>query len=277
MPTLMTKKDRATIYFKDWGKGQPILFSHGWPLNSDAWDEHMLFFASRGYRCIAHDRRGHGRSEQTWMGNDMETYAEDLADLTEALDIRNAIHVGHSTGGGEVARYIAKHGMGRVAGAVLVSSVTPVMLQSETNPEGVPMEVFDTLRSNLVRDRSQLLKEFSSPFFGANRAGSTVSQGVRDTFWLHGMQAGLKCLYDCIAAFSQTEQTEDLKKIGVPTLIVHGDDDQVVPIDTTARIAVKLVPNARLKVYPGAPHGLTVTHCDQLSADILKFIQSIGT
>lgn len=274
MPTVTTK-DGTSIYYKDWGKGQPLVFSHGWPLSSDAWDEHMLFFASRGYRCIAHDRRGHGRSEQTWHGNDMDTYADDLAVVTESLDIRKAIHVGHSTGGGEVARYMARHGTGRVAGAVLVGAVTPLMLKSESNPAGVPMEVFDTLRKNLLADRSQLFQEFTAPFFGTNRPGSSVSKGILDTFWLQGMQAGLKNLYDCIAAFSQTDQTEDLKKIDVPTLIVHGDDDQVVPIDITARTGAKLIRNATLKVYPGAPHALTTTHRDQLNTDVLAFIQSI--
>lgn len=274
MPTVTTK-DGTSIYYKDWGKGQPLVFSHGWPLSSDAWDEHMLFFASRGYRCIAHDRRGHGRSEQTWHGNDVDTYADDLAVVTESLDIRKAIHVGHSTGGGEVARYMARHGTRRVAGAVLVGAVTPLMLKSETNPAGVPMEVFDTLRKNLLADRSQLFQEFTTPFFGTNRPGSSVSKGILDAFWLQGMQAGLKNLYDCIAAFSQTDQTEDLKKIDVPTLIVHGDDDQVVPIDITARTGAKLIRNATLKVYPGAPHALTTTHRDQLNTDVLAFIQSI--
>ena len=274
MPTLTTK-DGAGIFYKDWGKGPTLVFSHGWPLNSDAWDEHMLYFASQGFRCIAHDRRGHGRSAQTWYGNDMNSYADDLAALMESLDIRNAVHVGHSTGGGEVARYVARHGTGRVLGAVLVGAVTPVMLKSETNPQGVPMEVFDTLRANLLADRAQLFKDFCGPFFGTNRAGSSVSKGVEDTFWLLGMQAGLKNLYDCIAAFSQTDQTEDLTKIDVPTLIVHGDDDQVVPIDVTARVAAKLIQNATLKVYPGAPHALTVTHRDQLCADVLAFVEAI--
>lgn len=274
MPTVTTK-DGTSIYYKDWGKGQPIVFSHGWPLSSDAWGEHMLFFASRGYRCIAHDRRGHGQSEQTWHGNDMNTYADDLAAVTESLDIRKAIHVGHSTGGGEVARYTARHGTGRVAGAVLVGAVTPLMLKSATNPAGVPMEVFDTLRKNLLADRSQLFQEFTAPFFGTNRPGSSVSKGILDSFWLQGMQAGLKNLYDCIAAFSQTDQTEDLKKIDVPTLIVHGDDDQVVPIDITAQTGAKLIRNATLKVYPGAPHALTTTHREQLNTDVLAFIRSI--
>ena len=274
MPTVTTK-DNANIYYKDWGKGQPLVFSHGWPLNSDAWDEHMLYFASRGYRCIAHDRRGHGRSTQTWHGNDMDTYADDLATLMESLDIRNAVHVGHSTGGGEVARYVASHGTGRVSGVVFVGAVTPVMVKSENNPQGVPMEVFDTLRTNLLADRAQLFQDFTTPFFGTNRPGASVSKGVLDSFWLLGMQAGLKNLYDCIAAFSQTDQTEDLRKIDVPALIVHGDDDQVVPIDVTARVAAKLLRNAKLKVYPGASHALTVTHREQLCADVFAFVQSI--
>ncbi|AMV31505.1 Non-heme chloroperoxidase [Pirellula sp. SH-Sr6A] len=274
MPTVTTN-DGASLYYKDWGSGQPLVFSHGWPLSSDAWDEHMLYFASRGYRCIAHDRRGHGLSTQTWHGNDMNTYADDLATIMDVLNIRNAVHVGHSTGGGEVARYIARHGTERVSGAVLIGAVTPVMLQSETNPKGVPMDVFDTLRANLLKDRSQLFKDFCGPFFGTNRTGSSVSKGAVDAFWLLGMQAGLKNLYDCIAAFSQTDQTDDLKKMDIPTLIVHGDDDQVVPIDVTARVAVKLIPNATLQVYPGAPHALTSTHRDQLNADVLAFVQSI--
>ncbi len=273
--SILTTKEGVSLYYKDWGIGQPIVFSHGWPLNSDAWDEHMMFFASRGFRCIAHDRRGHGRSAQTWHGNDMDTYAEDLAALTESLDIRSAIHVGHSTGGGEVARYVAQHGNGRVAGAVLIGAVTPMMLRSEFNPNGVPMDVFDTLRQDLLADRSQLFQTFATPFFGTNRQGASVSKGVLDTFWLQGMQAGLKSLYDCIAAFSQTDQTEDLQNIKVPTLIVHGDDDQVVPIDITARVGVKLVQNSTLKVYQGAPHALTTTHRDLLNTDILSFIESI--
>ncbi len=274
MPTVKTK-DGVSLYYKDWGKGPAVVFSHGWPLSSDAWDEHMFFFASRGYRCIAHDRRGHGRSTQPWHGNDMDTYADDLAALMESLDIRKAVHVGHSTGGGEVARYMARHGTGRVSAAVLVGAVTPVMLKSAANPAGVPMEVFDKLRSDLLADRAQLFKDFTTPFYGTNRPGSAVSQGVQDTFWLQGMQAGLKNLYDCIAAFSETNQTEDLKRMDVPVLIVHGDDDQVVPIDVTARIGARLIPNAELKVYPGAPHALTTTHRDQLNADILSFMQAL--
>ena len=273
MPEIIAS-DGTRIYYKDWGSGQPVVFSHGWPLSSDAWDEQMFYFASRGYRCIAHDRRGHGRSTQTWDGNDMDHYADDLAALTESLDLKQAVHVGHSTGGGEVARYIARHGSKRVAAVVLVGAVTPIMLQSPTNPDGVPLKVFDDLRVNLLADRAQLFQEFAAPFYGKNRAHSKVSQGVCDTFWLQGMQAGLKSLYDCIAAFSQTDQTADLKQIDVPTLIVHGDDDQVVPIDITARVAAKLIKQSTLKVYSGAPHGLTSTHRDQLNADILEFISA---
>lgn len=271
MPYIETN-DGTQIYYKDWGNGQPIVFSHGWPLNSDAWDEHMFYFASRGYRCIAHDRRGHGRSTHTWLGNDMNHYADDLAELTEFLDLKQAVHIGHSTGGGEVVRYLARHGTNRVSGIVLVGSVTPVMLQSEANPAGVPMRVFDELRASLLADRAQLFKDFTTPFFGTNRTGHTVSQGVCDTFWLQGMQAGLKSLYECIAAFSQTDQTIDLKEIDVPSLVVHGDDDQVVPIDITARVAAKLIRGSILKVYSGAPHALTTTHRDQLNDDILDFI-----
>ncbi len=272
-----TTKDNTQLYYKDWGAGQPIVFSHGWPLSSDAWDEHMFYFASRGYRCIAHDRRGHGRSTQTWTGNDMNTYADDLSELVQSLDLKDAVHVGHSTGGGEVARYVARHGTGRVAGLALVGSVTPLLLKSDANPEGVPMRVFDDLRASLLADRPQLFKDFVTPFFGTNRAGSDISQGVLDAFWLLGMQAGIKSLYDCIAAFSETDQTEDLKSIDVPTLIVHGDDDQVVPIDVTARVAAQLVKNATLKVYAGAPHALTHTHREQLSADLHSFIKGVNS
>jgi non-heme chloroperoxidase len=264
--------DGTQLYYKDWGQGQPIVFSHGWPLNSDAWDEHMFFFASRGYRCIAHDRRGHGRSTHTWTGNDMDTYADDLAKLTATLDLQNVIHVGHSTGGGEIARYVARHGTKRMGRLVLVGAVTPVMVKSERNPSGVPMKVFDDLRASLLADRAKLFQEFTEPFFGTNRAGASVSKGVCDAFWLQGMQAGLKSLYDCIAAFSQTDQIEDLKAIDVPTLIVHGDDDQVVPIEVTANAGTRLIKNSTLKVYSGAPHGLTTTHRDQLNADMLDFI-----
>jgi non-heme chloroperoxidase len=270
MPTIKTS-DNTEIYYKDWGSGQPVVFSHGWPLDADAWEDQMFFLASRGYRCVAHDRRGHGRSSQPWAGQDMDTYADDLAAVVEALDLRDAIHVGHSTGGGEVARYIARHGSKRVSGAVLVSAVPPLMLKTTANPEGTPMEVFDNLRAGVHADRSQFFEDLSAPFYGANRPGSKVSQGVRDTFWLQGMIASLNACYDCIKAFSETDQTEDLKKIDVPTLIIQGDDDQIVPIAAAGLKQAKLVLNAELKVYEGAPHGLPTTLKDRLNADLLEF------
>ena len=266
----ITTKDRAKIFYKDWGSGQPVVFSHGWPLNADAWDDQLYFFASNGYRAIAHDRRGHGRSTQTLTGNDMDTYADDLAALVEALDLDNAIHVGHSTGGGEVARYIGRHGTERVAKAVLVGAVTPGMLKTAKNPDGVPIEVFDQIRAGVKADRSQFYKDLSSPFYGANRPGSTVSQGVRDAFWLLSMQAGFPAAYDCIKAFSESEFTDDLKKFDVPTLIIHGDDDQIVPINGALR-ASKLVAGATLKTYKGAPHGLMTTQKEQFNTDLLEF------
>jgi non-heme chloroperoxidase len=272
MPSITTK-DGTQIYYKDWGAGQPVVFSHGWPLSADAWDDQMLFLAERGYRCIAHDRRGHGRSDQPWNGNDMDTYADDLAALTEALNLKDAIHVGHSTGGGEVARYIGRHGTKRVAKAVLVSAVPPLMLKTAANPGGLPMEVFDGIRNGVLADRSQFFKELSVPFYGANRSGARVSQGVMDSFWLQGMQAGFKSALDCIKAFSETDFTEDLKKIDVPTLILHGDDDQIVPIGAASLVSSKLVKGATLKVYPGLPHGMCSTHKELINVDLHGFLK----
>jgi non-heme chloroperoxidase len=266
-----TTKDGTQIYYKDWGTGQPIVFSHGWPLSSDAWSDQMLFLGAHGFRCIAHDRRGHGRSSQPWSGNDMDTYADDLAGLVEMLDLKNAIHVGHSTGGGEVARYIGRHGTGRVAKAVLVSAIPPLMLKTASNPGGLPIDVFDGLRASLQADRSQFYEDLSGPFFGANRPDSKVSQGLRDDFWLQSMMAGIKGAYDCIKVFSETDQTEDLRKFDVPTLIIHGDDDQIVPIGASAMLSSKIIKNATLKIYKGAPHGLPSTLKDLLNADLLAF------
>jgi non-heme chloroperoxidase len=272
MPTI-TVKDGTEIYYKDWGKGQPVVFSHGWPLSADAWEDQMMFLADRGYRCIAHDRRGHGRSGQPWNGNEMDTYADDLATLTEALDLHDAIHVGHSTGGGEVARYIGRHGTNRVAKAVLIGAVPPLMLKTPANPGGLPMDVFDEQRAAVQADRSQFFQDLSAPFYGANRTGAKVSQGLRDSFWLQGMQCGFKAAYDCIKAFSETDFTEDLKKFDVPTLILHGDDDQIVPIGDSALLSAKLVKGATLKIIPGAPHGMCSTLKDQINAELLAFMQ----
>src|SRR6266545_3549898 len=259
------------IYYKDWGSGQPVVFSHGWPLSADAWEDQMIFLAGRGYRCIAHDRRGHGRSSQPWNGNDMDTYADDLATLVETLDLTNAIHVGHSTGGGEVARYISRYGTKRVAKAVLISAIPPLMLKTPANPGGLPIEAFDQIRASVLADRSQFLKDLSGPFYGANRSGAKVSQGLRDSFWLQGMQAGFNAVYDCIKVFSETDLTEDLKKFDVPTLILHGDDDQIVPIADSALLSSKIIKRATLKIYKGAPHGMPSTLKDQINADLLAF------
>jgi non-heme chloroperoxidase len=269
----ITVKDGTQIYYKDWGTGQPVVFSHGWPLSADAWEDQMLFLADRGYRCIAHDRRGHGRSSQPWNGNEMNTYADDLAALVEALDLKNAIHVGHSTGGGEVARYIGRHGTKRVARAVLVSAVPPLMVKTAANPAGLPMEAFDQLRAAVVADRAQFFRDLSAPFYGANRPGAKVSQGLRDSFWLQGMLCGHKAAYDCIKAFSETDFTEDLKKFNVPTLILHGDADQIVPIGAAALLSSKLVKGATLKVYPGFPHGMCSTQKDIINSDLLAFFK----
>jgi non-heme chloroperoxidase len=272
MPTVTTK-DGTQIYYKDWGSGQPVVFSHGWPLTADDWDAQMMFFGQHGFRVIAHDRRGHGRSTQTWDGNEMDTYADDLATLTEKLDLKNAIHVGHSTGGGEVARYIGRHGTKRVAMAVLISAVPPVMVKTAKNPGGLPLSVFDELRANLLANRAEFYREFTLPFYGYNRSGAKISEGIRERWWLQGMMGGMKPQYDCIKAFSETDFTEDLKKFEVPTLILHGDDDQIVPIGASAQISSKIVKNAKLKVYPGFPHGMPTTHADQINADLLTFFQ----
>lgn len=272
MPTITTQ-DGTQIYYKDWGAGQPIVFSHGWPLTADAWEDQMVFLADRGYRCIAHDRRGHGRSSQPWNGNEMDTYADDLATLVKALDLENAIHVGHSTGGGEVARYIGRHGTRRVAATVLISAVPPLMLKTGANPGGLPIEAFDQIRAGVLADRSQFFKDLSIPFYGGNRPGSKLTQGIRDSFWLQGMMAGCKSAIDCIKAFSETDFTEDLQKFDVPTLILHGDDDQIVPIGAAALRSAQLVKGSTLKVYPGLSHGICSTDKDLVNADLLEFVE----
>jgi non-heme chloroperoxidase len=272
--TCIRTHDGTEIYFKDWGNGQPVVFSHGWPLSGDAFEDQMFFLASRGYRCIAHDRRGHGRSSQSWQGNDLDTYADDLAELVKKLDLKNAIHVGHSTGGGEVARYIGRHGTKRVAKAVLIGAIPPLMLKTAANPCGLPIDVFDQLRASVAADRSQFWKDVSMPFYGYNRPGAKISEGVRESFWMQGMMCGFPGAYFCIKAFSETDLTEDLKKIDVPTLILHGDDDQIVPIADSALLSSKIVKNAMLKVYKGAPHGMCTTHKQQVNEDLLAFIKS---
>jgi non-heme chloroperoxidase len=270
----ITTKDGTRIHYKDWGSGQAVVFSHGWPLCADAFEDQMFFLASRGYRCIAHDRRGHGRSSQPWVGNDMDTYADDLAALADALDLRGAVHVGHSTGGGEVARYIRRHGTKRVAKAVLIGAITPLMLKTASNPEGLPIEAFDKIRAGVLADRSQFFKDLTTPFYGFNRQGAKVSEGLRDSFWRQGMLAGFPGVYHCIKAFSETDHTEDLAAFDVPTLIMHGDDDQIVPIGASALRSSRIVKGATLKVYPGLPHGMCSTHKDVINADLLAFLRA---
>ncbi len=270
----ITTKDGTQIYYNDWGAGQPIVFSHGWPLSADAFEDQMFYLAQRGYRCIAHDRRGHGRSDQPWHGNDLDTYADDLATLVETLDLKDAIHVGHSTGGGEVARYIGRHGTKRVAKAALIGAIPPLMLKTAANPAGLPVEVFDQLRAAVVADRSQFWKDLSMPFYGYNRPGAKISEGVRESFWLQSSMAGFPASYFCIKAFSETDLTEDLKRFDVPTLILHGDDDQIVPIQASALLSSKIVKNATLKIYAGAPHGMCTTLKDRVNDELLTFLKA---
>jgi non-heme chloroperoxidase len=270
----VTTQDGTNIFYRDWGSGQPVVFSHGWPLSADAWDPQMMFFGTRGYRVVAHDRRGHGRSDQTWDGNHMNTYADDLAAVIEQLDLRDVVLIGHSTGGGEVTRYIGRHGTSRVAKAVLVGAVPPLMRKTAANPSGTPKEKFDEIRAAVLSDRSQFFYDLTMPFYGFNRPGAKVSEGLRFSFWLQGMQAGIKPAYDCVEQFSETDFTEDLKRFDVPTLVVHGDDDQIVPIAAAGELSAKLVPGAKLKVYPGAPHGLAQTRADEFNADVLAFLKS---
>jgi non-heme chloroperoxidase len=270
----ITTKDGTSLFYKDWSSGQPIVFSHGWPLDADAWDLQMMFFGARGHRVIAHDRRGHGRSGQTWAGNDLDTYADDLAQLVDQLDLRDMILIGHSTGGGEVVRYLGRHGTERVAKLVLLSAIPPLMLNTEANPEGLPRSAFDELRKATLANRSQFFRDLAMPFYGYNRKGAKASEGIIESFWLQSMLAGIKPVYDCIEAFSATDLTQDLKTIDVPTLIIHGDDDQIVPIAAAALKSSKLIPGATLKVYKGAPHGIATTHAEQFNDDVLRFIQS---
>jgi non-heme chloroperoxidase len=271
--SVITTADGTSISYKDWGAGRPLVFHHGWPLCSDDWDAQLLFFSARGYRVIAHDRRGHGRSTQTWTGNDMDTYAADVAELAASLDLRDAVHIGHSTGGGEVARYVARHGAGRVAKAVLIGAVPPIMLKSQSNPGGLPMEVFDGFRAQLAANRAQFYREVPIPFYGFNRPGATVSEGVVGNWWRQGMIGGAKAQYDCIRAFSETDFNDDLGRIDVPTLVMHGDDDQIVPVADSALLSAKIIPNATLKLYEGYPHGMATIHAERINQDLLAFIE----
>jgi non-heme chloroperoxidase len=273
----LTVKDGTKIFYKDWGTGQPIVFHHGWPLSADDWDAQMMFFLARGYRVIAHDRRGHGRSTQTVNGNDMDTYAADVAELAKALDLKNAVHIGHSTGGGEVTRYVARHGKGRVAKAVLISSIPPLLLKSDKNPDGLPMAVFDQLRDGTGNHRAQFYQDITMPFYGFNRPGAKISQGIRDNWWRQGMMGGIKAQYDCIKVLSETDFFDDLKTIDVPVLVMHGEDDQICPFESSGAKAIKLLKHGTLKTYPGFPHGMPATHADQINADLLAFIEAKGT